>query len=186
MRHCKTEERKSLPAFIKCNIDYILLAGTIALGAVAGAVFKLDAVPYAVFKGSSSFLSLFTGSFGSLTLYVFAIFFCGTSAIGFISPFVLLVFGISFGGALSTVYQNGTLPYYLCEMPFMVLSSALLAALAKDNITLSVDLFRSSLYVPSGDISRRFHTFAVKCLLTLALCAALCMIYSLFLMIFSM
>ena len=179
MKHYKIEENKTVLSFFKHNLDFMLLIGAVALGAVIGSVYKINAVPYAVFDGDSPFLTVFIGSFCSLVIYVFAVFFCGTSAIGFISPAILFIRGLSFGNSLSAVYQDGAgLIYYLCEMPFMVVTSALLAVLVRDNIVLSANVFRTCLYKGAGAISYNFPSFLIKSIFALVLCAAACFIYS--------
>lgn len=183
MRHLKVpSDKHKFKEFIAENIEYLILGGISAAGMLVGMLLS-DILPgwvvWGTGSGEASFLNVFFCTFSAASIYIFILFFCGTSAIGFISPLVLLIYGLTTGKAICDVCADGLwLDYFLAVLPFTVLTTGIYIYLSKCNITLSLCLFRLCTGSGSANIPVMFRKFTMTCMFSLAVSSAICLLHS--------
>lgn len=183
MRHLKiTADANHIKRFVSDNAEYMILGGIVFIGMIFG-VLVPNLIPD-VFKSTHSsdhdFLALLIESFSDIAVYIFLLYFCGTSSVGFLSPIVLLFRGFTMGSDIGSCQTEGFwAQYMLATLPYAVLTSALLIYIAKNNIILSLRMFRMCTGYSNAGVPMQFRRFTLVCLISLAVAAGICIVYSL-------
>lgn len=182
MRHFKATNGKNFKVFVSDNAEVLILGGISVIAIICGMIFSVSVKDIFELNSVSTppILQLFLDTFIEISLYVFLIFFCGTSSVGFISPAVLAFRGFYMGCAIKSVdFSTDLSVYTLSIMPYIVLTFALLIQISKHSISLSLRMFRMCTGSSVSDLSVSFRRFILVCGISIVISAAISFIYAL-------
>lgn len=185
MKHVRSSAIRTCKGFLLDNVEFLIFGGTIAVGMLFGVLFA-GQVPFVlssfVFQQPEPVITCFFRSLGCMTLYLFLLFFCGTSAMGFLSPFVLVHFGLCVGTGVGTAWVNGMNYsfYMLCVIPFYLMAAVVLLRVEINSFPLSFRFLRLGNGHRGADLPGEMRTFILRCLLSLVFSAVLCFLFSLY------
>lgn len=183
MRHFKLlTNTKSFKHFICDNAEHLILGAIIVIAIICGMIFSLPVKDLFLLNTVSTpqTKQLFFNLFLEITVYIFLLFFCGTSSIGFISPTVLAMRGFFMGCMIRNVDLTHDMSVYiLAIMPYIVFSFALLIQVSKCSITLSLRIFRLCTGSGIADLPMIFKRFIIICGISVVISAAISFIFSL-------
>lgn len=182
MRHLKASKSKSFKVFVSDNAEVLILGAISVAAIICGMIFSVPVKD--IFKLNSvstpQTSGLFLDAFIEISLYVFLIFFCGTSSVGFVSPAVLAFRGFYMGCAIKSVDFNTDLALYVLSIvPYIALTFALLILVSKHSISLSLRIFRICTGSVVSDLSVNFRGFIIISGLSIVMSAAISFIYAL-------
>lgn len=185
MKHARIRSVFTCKVFLLDNAETLIFGGVIAVGMIVGALFSGQVPSWLtplVLKEPEPVFSCFFRCLGCLTGYLFLLFFCGTSAMGFLSPIVLVHFGLCVGAGIGHIGASGmSYPFYLlCCIPFYIAAAVLLLHVETVSFPLSFRFFRLGNGDISADLPMQVHSFILRCLISLAFAMAFCLLFSLY------
>ncbi len=185
MKHARIQNKITCKVFLLNNADTLIFGGIIAVGVLIGALFSGQVSPWVsplLLSEPEPIFSCLGRCLGRLAGYLFLLFFCGTSAMGFLSPILLLHYGLSAGVTIGSVaaVEHGYPFYLLCGIPFYLVSAVLLLHTEITSFPLSFRFFRLSNGAISADLPMQARKFVCQCLLSLAAIAMFCLLFSLY------